>query len=293
MDQLWANRAASAEAAIAKRHLKKLWGLPGTQLGVVAWPAARKYRMFGTWHYWWQAHLLDCLVDAQLRDPQPERVQKIARQIRGHRLRNNLRWTNDYYDDMAWLAHRPRTGRAARRRRAAEGAGQAVRAVPQRMGARGRRRHPVAQAGPVLQCPGERPGGDLPGAPRPAAPGPADVGLARRNADRPRDPSGVRRDQGRLDGAGAVHLLSGRGARPGNRTRGAHRGRRPRQAGASPRRRGARQHGTRGHHQGRGRRRRRSVQRDPCALPGAGGHLVCRRTTPTTPRPATPPASWC
>jgi predicted alpha-1,6-mannanase (GH76 family) len=104
MDQLWANRAASAEAAIAKRHLKKLWGVPGTQLGVVAWPAVRKYRMFGTWHYWWQAHLLDCLVDAQLRDPQPERVEKIARQIRGHRLRNNLRWTNDYYDDMAWLA---------------------------------------------------------------------------------------------------------------------------------------------------------------------------------------------
>ena len=104
MDQLWANRAASAEAAIAKRHLKKLWGVPGTQLGVVAWPSTRKDRMFGTWHYWWQAHLLDCLVDAQLRDPQPERVEKITRQIRGHRLRNNLRWTNDYYDDMAWLA---------------------------------------------------------------------------------------------------------------------------------------------------------------------------------------------
>jgi predicted alpha-1,6-mannanase (GH76 family) len=104
MDQLWANRAGSAEAAITKRHLKKLWAVPGTQLGVVAWPAARKYRMFGTWHYWWQAHLLDCLVDAQVRDPQPERKLKIARQIRGQRLRNNLRWTNDYYDDMAWLA---------------------------------------------------------------------------------------------------------------------------------------------------------------------------------------------
>jgi predicted alpha-1,6-mannanase (GH76 family) len=104
MGQVWANRAASAEAAIAKRHLKRLWGLPGTQLGVVAWPSARRYRLFGTWHYWWQAHLLDCLVDAQVRDPQPERQKQIARQIRGHRLRNNLRWTNDYYDDMAWLA---------------------------------------------------------------------------------------------------------------------------------------------------------------------------------------------
>ncbi|GJF20039.1 glycosyl hydrolase [Mycolicibacterium cyprinidarum] len=104
MDQLWANRAASAEAAIAKRHIKRLWWIPGTQLGVVAWPGARKYRQFRTWHYWWQAHLLDNLVDAQVRDPQPERLKSIARQIRGHRLRNLGSWGNDYYDDMAWLA---------------------------------------------------------------------------------------------------------------------------------------------------------------------------------------------
>ena len=104
MDQLWANRAASAEAAIERRHLKRLWGLPGTQLGVVAWPASRRHRWFGTWHYWWQAHLLDCLVDAQLRGPKPERQREIVRQIRAHRLRNNGSWVNDYYDDMAWLA---------------------------------------------------------------------------------------------------------------------------------------------------------------------------------------------
>ncbi|MCV7345025.1 glycoside hydrolase family 76 protein [Mycolicibacterium rhodesiae] len=104
MDQLWANRAASAETAVAKRHLRRVWGLPGTQLGVVAWPSTRRDRLFGTWHYWWQAHLLDCLVDAQLRDPQPHRLGEIKRQIRGHRLRNNGRWTNSYYDDMAWLA---------------------------------------------------------------------------------------------------------------------------------------------------------------------------------------------
>lgn len=104
MVQVWANRAASSEAAVVKRHLRRLWGLPGTQLGVVAWPAARQQTTFGTWHYWWQAHLLDCLVDAQLRDPQRERLTRINRQIRGHRIRNNGRWTNDYYDDMAWLA---------------------------------------------------------------------------------------------------------------------------------------------------------------------------------------------
>ena len=104
MDQLWANRAASAETAVAKRHLRRLWQLPGTQLGVVGWPPTRRDSAFGTWHYWWQAHLLDCLVDAQVRDPQPQRLGHITRQIRGHRVRNNGRWTNSYYDDMAWLA---------------------------------------------------------------------------------------------------------------------------------------------------------------------------------------------
>jgi predicted alpha-1,6-mannanase (GH76 family) len=104
MEQVWANRAASVEAAVTQRHLKRLWALPGTQLGVVAWPSDRKDRVFGTWHYWWQAHLLDCLIDAQLRDPQPERRIRINRQVRSHRLRNNFSWINDYYDDMAWLA---------------------------------------------------------------------------------------------------------------------------------------------------------------------------------------------
>ncbi|MDD4868176.1 MAG: glycoside hydrolase family 76 protein [Mycobacterium sp.] len=104
MDQLWVNRAASSEVAVAQRHLKRLWALPGTQLGVVAWPAARRDRWFRTWHYWWQAHLLDCLVDAQLRGPQPRRRIRINRQVRTHRLRNKFSWINDYYDDMAWLA---------------------------------------------------------------------------------------------------------------------------------------------------------------------------------------------
>jgi predicted alpha-1,6-mannanase (GH76 family) len=104
VDQLWTNRAASAEAAIAKRHLRRLWQLPATQLGVVGWPPSRRDLAFGTWHYWWQAHLLDTLVDAQVRDPRPERVESIKRQIRGHLARNNGRWTNSYYDDMAWLA---------------------------------------------------------------------------------------------------------------------------------------------------------------------------------------------
>src|SRR5215211_2413288 len=104
MLQEWANRAASAEAAVTARHLRPLWYTPGTQLGVVAWPPTGRHRRFGSWNYWWQAHLLDCLIDAQRRDPQPARLKRIKRQVRGHRLRNTGRWINDYYDDMAWLA---------------------------------------------------------------------------------------------------------------------------------------------------------------------------------------------
>lgn len=104
MSQQWANRAASAETAVSRRHLRRLWQIPGTQLGVVGWPPTARDRAFGSWHYWWQAHLLDTLVDAQVRDPQTERVERIRRQIRGHRTRNLGRWTNNYYDDMAWLA---------------------------------------------------------------------------------------------------------------------------------------------------------------------------------------------
>ncbi|MCG5432140.1 fructose-bisphosphate aldolase [Mycobacterium sp. MYCO198283] len=104
MDQQWANRAGTAETAIVTRHLRPLWHLPGTQLGLIGWPPSSRDRWFARWHYWWQAHLLDTLVDAEVRDPQPQRRARIARQARGHRLRNLGRWTNSYYDDMAWLA---------------------------------------------------------------------------------------------------------------------------------------------------------------------------------------------
>ena len=59
--------------------------------------------MFLGWNYWWQAHLLDCLIDAQIRDPQPARIRRVGRLIRSIRGLNAGRWTNDYYDDMAWL----------------------------------------------------------------------------------------------------------------------------------------------------------------------------------------------
>ena len=85
------------------RHLRRVWWLPGTTLGVAGWPWVTNQRLHGHWNYWWQAHLLDCLVDAQLRAPGPGRARLIGRLVRGVRLRNLGSWTNDYYDDIAWL----------------------------------------------------------------------------------------------------------------------------------------------------------------------------------------------
>src|SRR5690349_5273035 len=84
----WSKRADRAEAAILSRHLRPVWLLPGTALGVVGWPSIRRERFFLTWHYWWQAHLIDCAVDAANRAPTIERRKRVATLVRSHRLRN-------------------------------------------------------------------------------------------------------------------------------------------------------------------------------------------------------------
>ncbi|MGU3432818.1 glycoside hydrolase family 76 protein [Actinomycetes bacterium M1A6_2h] len=103
MHDTWSARADSAEEAVFARHVRRLWGLPGTALGVVAWPPVRRERTFMRWHYWWQAHLIDCEVDAAERAPTAKRRRRITRIARAHRLRNLTGWTNSFYDDMAWL----------------------------------------------------------------------------------------------------------------------------------------------------------------------------------------------
>ena len=96
-------RAAAAEYAVVSQHVRPVWGAPRTALGVVGWPAGPADRLFVRWSYWWQAQLLDCLVDAQRRSPSALRRRQITALIRGLRLRNGGGWTNSYHDDMAWL----------------------------------------------------------------------------------------------------------------------------------------------------------------------------------------------
>ena len=100
---LWAARAAVTERAVLARHLRRVWALPGTRLGLAGWPPTYRQRVHWNWNYWWQAHLLDCLVDAQLRQPNPGRASMIGRVVRGVRLRNFGKWTNDLNDDISWL----------------------------------------------------------------------------------------------------------------------------------------------------------------------------------------------
>lgn len=105
LSEKWAHRAALAEAAVNDRHASRVWGLPRTNIAVVSWPPNSKDRLLFHWHYWWQAHYLDCLVDAVLRQPTKARRQIVGNTMRGIRLRNHapLR-DNRYYDDKAWLA---------------------------------------------------------------------------------------------------------------------------------------------------------------------------------------------
>lgn len=100
MYQDWAQ---AAERAIVTRHLRRVWGLPGTVLGRSGWPPTLDQRLHWHWNYWWQAHLLDCLIDAQLRAPEPARAATIHRFVRSILVRNFGQWSNEYYDDMAWL----------------------------------------------------------------------------------------------------------------------------------------------------------------------------------------------
>jgi predicted alpha-1,6-mannanase (GH76 family) len=70
---------------------------------MVGWPSVPTQRLFIRWDYWWQAHLIDCAVDAVERASTPARRARVAELARGHRVRNLTGWTNNYYDDMAWL----------------------------------------------------------------------------------------------------------------------------------------------------------------------------------------------
>ena len=225
MDQVWANRAASAEAADRQAAPEEALGAAGHAARRGGLAAAAKDRRFGTWHYWWQAHLLDCLVDAQVRDPQARAATRSPARSAGIGCATTDPGSTT--TTTTWRGWRWRwSGRAGW---PASRGPRRWRSSPSSSSTRGCPRTAAASRGASRtssSTPRQRAGRHLPGPlRRPAAAGPADGRLDRRDADRPGDPPGVRRHQGRFAGARAVHLLPGRGAGLGDRARRAHRGR--------------------------------------------------------------------
>lgn len=111
----WHRLALSAETDLHMRFGHRLIGLPGTWIGSLRAlpdqplpnPGARPW---SEWHYWWQAHYLDAIIDAafsalQAGDHSKARADwKRAKQLlRGILIRNFARFPNYFYDDMAWL----------------------------------------------------------------------------------------------------------------------------------------------------------------------------------------------
>ncbi|MDJ0458084.1 glycoside hydrolase family 76 protein [Arthrobacter sp. NQ7] len=145
----WQEKANHAARSVTALFGRKLLFLPGTHLGAILWQgrqparqdspsvpaqdpgsqpapwwlaALRRARPAAAlvlpWHYWWQAHYVDCLVDAGRRElgggatpaarfngpDRPSAGHLASRLVTGIRLRNALTFVNNYYDDMAWLA---------------------------------------------------------------------------------------------------------------------------------------------------------------------------------------------
>lgn len=111
---VWAMRADEAARSVTRAFGRRLFFLPGTHIGIVCIPSRGFRSVFGPWHYWWQAHYVDCLVDTGRRelatrtkfdgDSRPSAGRLASRLVTTIRLRNFFRFVNDYYDDMAWLA---------------------------------------------------------------------------------------------------------------------------------------------------------------------------------------------
>ena len=110
----WSGRADEAARSVTRMFGQRLFFLPGTHIGAIVRPSGGLKNLVRPWHYWWQAHYVDCLVDAGRRElargarfdggSRPSAGQLASQLVTGIRLRNFLTVVNHYYDDMAWLA---------------------------------------------------------------------------------------------------------------------------------------------------------------------------------------------
>jgi predicted alpha-1,6-mannanase (GH76 family) len=114
----WSFRADEAARSVTRLFGQRLFFLPGTHIAAIVRPSGRVKNLARPWHYWWQAHYVDCLVDTGRRElgtegrpgtrfdgeNRPSAGRLASQLVTGIRLRNFLTFVNNYYDDMAWLA---------------------------------------------------------------------------------------------------------------------------------------------------------------------------------------------
>lgn len=90
-------KAAAAEDAVLAAYLRRY--------GPVAWAhASTTGDGARTWHYWWHAHLVHALCEAERHRPTAARRRLIGDLLRGITVRTAGTWITPYYDDIAWMA---------------------------------------------------------------------------------------------------------------------------------------------------------------------------------------------
>lgn len=132
-----AARADAAAESVTGSFGHETLGIRATWLAWIQDPHRRPQLPWSEWHYWWQAHLLDCLVDAAEREAagsgdgasaQPW-LTLAQRHLRGIRVRNFGRFPNMFFDDMAWLALASQRAEGLARRLTGQGLPPAATAV--------------------------------------------------------------------------------------------------------------------------------------------------------------------
>lgn len=95
---VWADRAARMHRDLFACYMNEDTGI------LDQWYPRTENRPDDNFYYWWQAHVLDVLVDAWERSGDPELPAQIGRFCRSLEKYNGGTFKHNYYDDMEWTA---------------------------------------------------------------------------------------------------------------------------------------------------------------------------------------------
>jgi predicted alpha-1,6-mannanase (GH76 family) len=95
---VWAQRADRAQQALIEHYWNEGNRLFNNQVPCSGEACEKPF------HYWWQAHAADVLVDGLIRTRASEYEERLSDLFAGILQRNGGDLHNDFYDDMEWLA---------------------------------------------------------------------------------------------------------------------------------------------------------------------------------------------